>query len=69
MKISKEWTLEERIKIATAVLGEVQKDIYAGNYSQIGRPNITSVQLILNADAAELETARGSIEELLRGVS
>lgn len=66
MKISKEWTLEERVKIVLAVLPSIQNDIYANEYSIPGHPNITTVQLILAADKEELETSRVAIEDFMR---
>lgn len=65
MKISKEWTDRERIDAATVLLGMIQGDIPAGNYSAIGRPNITSVLHLLHEPAEVLEANRRSLEEML----
>jgi hypothetical protein len=63
--ISKDWTLAERIRVTLAMLRLIQDDIYAGKYSVIGRPNITSIQHIFAEDAQTLEEHRASIEGVL----
>jgi len=45
---------ENRMIVACRMLMEVQGDIYAGRYSDLGRLNITSVQLVLSLPADEL---------------
>jgi len=69
MTISAEWTPEERLKVASILLSEIQKDIYAGRYGWLGRPNITSVQHILNQEAAVLNQNRESLNAVLDGVA
>jgi hypothetical protein len=54
MKLSGQWTPEERIYVAVVLLTGIQRDIYAGCYSVPGRPNITSVQHLLTMPAEEL---------------
>lgn len=66
MKISQNWTAEERLFIIIKMLPQIQSDIYAGYYSEPNRPNITSVLTVATAPASELEQARHSIEEFLR---
>ena len=68
MTISKDWTPAERMKVATILLKMIQDDIYADRYSMIGRPNITSVQHILNCDSSELEPHREELEAMLEGI-
>jgi hypothetical protein len=65
-QISKDWTAEERIKLATLILGDIQMDIPAGRYSEPGRPNITTVTHILNDSRENLEQARHDIERFLQ---
>jgi hypothetical protein len=60
--ISRDWTPEKRIRIASAMLSGIQKDIYADRYSEPGRPNITSVQGILLYPAEDLEPYRSQCE-------
>jgi hypothetical protein len=69
MTISDGWTPEERMKVASILLSEIQKDIYAGKYSWVGRPNITSVQHVLNAEAAILNQNRESLNAMLEGIA
>ena len=63
--ISDEWTPAERMKVASVLLSEIQKDIYAGNYSLPGRPNISSVEQVLNADAGLLNQHKDSLYDIL----
>jgi hypothetical protein len=63
--ISRDWTLVERVRVALAMLRLIQADIYAGRYSVIGRPNITSIQHVFAEDAETLEEHRASIEGML----
>jgi hypothetical protein len=63
--ISKDWTLAERSRVALAMLELIQQDIYANRYSAIGRPNITSIQHVFGEEAAVLEEARSTIEQIL----
>jgi hypothetical protein len=62
---SAEWTPQERIRIVLAILPGMQADIYAGRYSAIGRPNITSLQHILSDPAESLEEIRDDLEKLV----
>lgn len=57
------WTAEDRMLALAVLLPSIQDDIYAGAYSAIGRPNITSLQGILFEPADVLE-AQG-IRQLL----
>jgi hypothetical protein len=63
--VSEGWTLAERTRVALAMLNLIQADIYAGSYSVIGRPNITSIQHVFAEDAATLEEHRAHIEQVL----
>ena len=65
MTISDDWTPDERMKVASVLLSEIQKDIYAGNYSLPGRPNISSVEQVLNADAGLLNLYKDSLYSIL----
>jgi hypothetical protein len=65
MTISDDWTPTERIRVATILLTEIQKDIYADRYGLTGRPNITIVRMVLGADALQLNQIRDSIEDFL----
>lgn len=65
MKISSEWTPEERLAIVSELLNLVQDDIYAHEYSRIGRPNITSLQYVIHLPKEVLEANRASVEDLL----
>lgn len=64
-KISSAWTAEERIAVATVFLGAIQLDIPAGRYSEIGRPNVTSVLYVLHLDVETLEQSRRECEEMI----
>lgn len=46
--ISRRWTPEDRLAAIAALLPGIQDDIYKGRYSEIGRPNITTLQHIIN---------------------
>ena len=61
--VSAEWTAQERLRVVAAILPGLQEDIYAGRYSEPGRPNITSLQHIIYDEPADLEAARAEIEE------
>jgi hypothetical protein len=63
---SSEWTLQDRIELTSALLELIQRDVYAGRYSAAGRPNFTSVQLVLRESASVLESARDSAREMLK---
>jgi hypothetical protein len=55
--LTSEWTAEDRMLAVAALLPGMKDDIYAGKYSAIGRPNITSLQHILFEPAEVLEQA------------
>jgi hypothetical protein len=63
--ISKDWTLAERARITLAMLHLIQADIYAGRYSVVGRPNITSIQHVFAESTETLEEYRADIEKIL----
>jgi hypothetical protein len=53
--LTPEWTAEDRLLAIAAILPGMQRDIYAGSYSAMGRPNITSLQHIIHEEAHVLE--------------
>lgn len=53
--LSPEWTAEDRLLAAAAILPGIQEDIAAGCYSAPGRLNITAIQHVMTLPAAELE--------------
>jgi hypothetical protein len=61
--ISKDWTAEDRLRVIAAMLPDMQSDIYAGRYSEIGRPNITTLQHILHDPPEALEPYRVDCEK------
>lgn len=63
--VSEQWTFQERIAIATVLLGAIQSDIPAGRYSIPGRPNIDSVLHLLHDDAAVLNKYHNELEIML----
>ena len=63
--ISKDWTLAERARVVLAMLQLIQVDIYAGKYSVVGRPNITSIQHVFGESAELLEEYRADVEKIL----
>jgi hypothetical protein len=65
MRVSKNWTDDERILVATSLLGIIQKDIPLGRYSEIGRPNITSVLSVLHKEEKVLEANRPDLVRML----
>jgi hypothetical protein len=60
--ISRDWTAEDRLRVIAALLPSMQLDIYAGNYSKPGRPNITTLQHIIYEEPADLEPYRATVE-------
>jgi hypothetical protein len=46
--ISRRWTPEDRLAAIALLLPIIQDDIYKGRYSDAGRPNITTLQHIIN---------------------
>jgi len=65
--ISENWTFEERIAVATALLGIIQSDIPAYEYGYPGHPNITSVLHVLHQSAALLNQYRDDLVDVLVG--
>jgi hypothetical protein len=65
MTISDEWTPAERMKVASILLSEIQRDIYADTYNLHDRPNITSVQHVLNDDVVVLNQYKVSLYNIL----
>lgn len=64
--LSPDWTAEDRLLVVASILPGMQDDIYAGTYSAIGRPNITSLQHILSMPAEECEAYREEIEKRVK---
>lgn len=48
------WTLAERMAVVFLFLEKIQEDVYRGEYCKVGRPNFTSVQLVMCLSASEL---------------
>ncbi len=65
--LSPKWSAEDRLLVVAALLPAIQEDIYAGRYSAAGRPNITSLQHIINDPAEVLEEYREGFEALVSG--
>jgi len=61
--LSEAWTAEDRLRVVSALLPDMQSDIYAGRYSAQGRPNITSLQHVIHETAEVLEAHRTDLEE------
>lgn len=63
-----EWTAEDRLLAVAVILPGLQKDIEAGRYSAMGRPNITSLQHIMSIPAHYLESqnVRQELEPALK---
>ena len=59
------WTEAERSRVAARLLGMIQLDIPAGRYGAPGRPNVTSVLYVLQADRETLEQYRGELAAVL----
>lgn len=64
MKISRDWTAQERLNIIVKTAEQVQQQLYAGCYNQPGTPNLQSIIHIATASKEELETVREHIENL-----
>lgn len=60
--LSREWTAEDRLRVVAALLPDMQADIYAGRYSEPGRPNVTTLQHVIHEDASVLEACRAEFE-------
>lgn len=69
ISISGKWTLEERITVATVLLGAMEKDIYRGTYSVVGRPNTTSILHVLHEDAEILNAHHNDLEIMLATIA
>lgn len=59
------WTPDERSRVAARLLGMIQLDIPAGRYGEHGRPNITSVLYVLQADREVLEQYQNKLAAVL----
>lgn len=59
------WTSDDRILVASRLLGMIQLDVSAGRYGEAGRPNVTSVLYVLQADAEVLEEHREELAAVL----
>lgn len=64
--LSPEWTAEDRLLVVAALLPGMQDDIYAGRYSAMGRPNITSLQHLMSMPAEACEPYRADLEPLVK---
>lgn len=64
-KISPEWTSEDRLQIIIRILPVIQADIYSGQYSIPGRPNIDSLLSIATEPASVLEQYRQEVQDSL----
>lgn len=63
--LSEAWTAEDRLRVVAAILPGIQADIYAGRYSQPGRPNIMSLSHVIYDAPAELEPLRAEFERIV----
>lgn len=63
--LSPAWTAEDRLRVVAALLPDMQSDIYAGRYSEPGRPNITSLQHLIAEDKDVLESHREDLEGMV----
>lgn len=62
---SKDWTLDDRIEVASAALELIERDVYAQRYGLPGRPNFTSVGAILREPAHALAHVHGEVKLML----
>jgi hypothetical protein len=60
--LSPAWSAQDRLRAIAALLPGMQADIYAGRYSAVGRPNVTSLQHLIADPAETLEGYRPDIE-------
>lgn len=65
LPLSPAWTAEDRLRVVAAILPGMQEDIYAGRYSAMGRPNITSLQHIIGESAETLESYRAECQRMV----
>jgi hypothetical protein len=63
--ISNNWTSQERIVVASALLNVVVSDFDQNRYGEPGRPNITSVLHVFHLPPAILNDSRQSLHEVL----
>lgn len=63
--ISRRWTPEDRLLAIATLLPQIQDDIYNGRYSEIGRPNITTLQHIIN-ESPECLNQHGTVEYIAK---
>jgi hypothetical protein len=61
---SKEWTAEDKLRVAVLVSAVIRDDIYAGRYSAPGRPNIQTIHEVAALPPELLEAYRPSIEAM-----
>jgi hypothetical protein len=57
--------LVDRVRVVGVMLNGIQNDIYAGRYSEPGRPNITTLQHILFEPSIDIEVYRKELERIL----
>ncbi len=60
--LSPAWSAEDRLRVVASLLPGLSLDIYAGRYSEPGRPNVTSLQHIIYDPPDELERVRSDCE-------
>lgn len=65
VKISKEWTPIERLKIVVILTDLIRDDVNLGIYGQVGRPNVQSVHEFIAATPTMLEESREYLEDLI----
>ena len=65
VKISKEWTPVERLKIIVIITDLIRDDVNMDRYGRFGRPNIQSVHELVSSTPEILEENRESIEKLV----
>lgn len=63
--ISRRWTPEDRLAAIDALLPLMQEDIYSGRYSDVGRPNITTLQHIIH-ESPECLNEHGTLEAITK---
>jgi ribosomal protein L37E len=62
---SKDWTIEERIRLVFVLTSLVRDDIFRNQYGAAGRPNIQALHEMLIAPPDELEKYRAGIDALV----
>jgi hypothetical protein len=58
-------TLADRVRVVAAMLPTMQDDIYAGRYSEPGRPNVTTIQHVLFESSEDLDSSREEMDKIL----